>query len=101
CTLQPIALRGFCIGMNCLYCTMGRSDFTVPPMPLISPPRKRLCPVLGAYGLSIELNEKLGTILLVMIPVSEFGPEIPRKARFWKRILDASLTATSEDRSSE
>ncbi len=47
------------------------------------------------------LNEKLGRILLVMMPSSELGPLIPRNARSVNNIFEASLTATMEDRSNE
>jgi len=47
------------------------------------------------------LNEKLGKILLVMIPFTAFGPEIPRKAMKSKRLLDAVLSGIRVDRSSE
>ena len=47
------------------------------------------------------LNEKLGRTLLVMMPSSELGPLIPRKARSVNNIFDALLSATMEDRSKE
>src|SRR6266550_5975375 len=88
-----------CIGMKCLYCMIGRTTRTVPPRPEISPPRYKLVPVFGKYGLFTVLNEKLGRTLLVMMPEREFGPEMPRKARFVNRILEASLTAITDERS--
>src|SRR5205823_13107247 len=96
--LNPIVFRRFCMGIKCLYCTIGRTTRTVPPRPEISPPRYRLVPVFGKYGLSTVLNEKLGRTLLVMMPEREFGPEIPRKARFVNRVLEASLTAITDER---
>src|SRR5580700_9016593 len=96
-----MALRRFCTGMNFLYCTMGRIDFTVPPSPASSAPTVNWCPWCGEIGLSMVLKEKLGKILLVMIPSSALGPEIPRKARNSNRFLDAVLSASSEDRSNE
>src|SRR5205807_47571 len=97
--LNPMVFRRFCMGMKCLYCTIGRTTRTVPPSPEISPPRYKLVPVFGKYGLSTVLNEKLGRILLVTMPEREFGPEMPRKARFVNRILEASLTAITDERS--
>ena len=41
--------------------------------------------------LSSVLNEKLGKILLVMIPFTAFGPEIPRNAMKSNRVFDAVL----------
>src|SRR6266704_1868355 len=63
-----MVFRRFCMGMKCLYCTIGRTTRTVPPSPEISPPRYKLVPVFGKYGLSTVLNEKLGRILLVTMP---------------------------------
>ena len=60
-----------------------------------------LVPRLGEIGLSIVLKEKLGRILLVMIPSREFGPLIPRNARSVNKIFDASLTATMDELSKE
>src|ERR1700691_2082391 len=99
--LKPSALRRFCTGMNRLYCTMGRTDRMVPPKPATSAPRVNCWPWCGDIGLSMVLNEKLGKILLVIIPSSALGPEIPRKARNSNRFFDAELTAASEDRSNE
>src|ERR1700746_3968733 len=45
--------------------------------------------------------EKLGRILLVMMPLSAFGPEIPRNAKFVNSALDASLSAIEEELSKE
>jgi uncharacterized cysteine cluster protein YcgN (CxxCxxCC family) len=87
--------------MNFLYSTIGRIERTVPPSPASSAPTVKLCPWCGEIGLSIVLNEKLGKILLVMIPCNAFGPEIPRNARNSNRFLDAELNASSEDRSNE
>jgi hypothetical protein len=38
------------------------------------------CPWCGEIPLSRVLNEKLGKILLVTIPFTAFGPEMPRNA---------------------
>ena len=92
-------LLWFCIGMKCLYWMIGRTDRTVPPSPAISPPIYKLVPPFGKYALSSVLNEKLGRSLLVMMPEREFGPEIPRKARFVNKVLEASLTAITDERS--
>ena len=48
--------------------------------PAISLAKYKLCPLCGRWGLSILLYEKLGTILLVRIPFSAFGPWIPRNS---------------------
>ena len=41
--------------------------------------------------LSSVLNEKLGKILLVMIPFTAFGPEMPRNAMKSNSVFDAVL----------
>src|SRR5207237_10384082 len=99
CRLMAIVLRRFCSWTKCVYCMIGRTVRAVPPRPAISSPIYKLVPVFGKYGLSTVLNEKLGRSLLVMMPEREFGPEIPRKARFVNRILEASLTAITDERS--
>ena len=43
------------------------------------------------------LLEKLGTILLVMMPSSELGPLIPRNARKSNNIFEALVSATMEE----
>ncbi len=50
--------------------------------------------------LSRVLNEKLGKILLVMIPFTAFGPEMPRKAMKSNRFFEAVLSGSSVERSS-
>src|ERR1700733_2859993 len=99
--LKPRALRRFCTEMKRLYCTMGRTERIVPPRPAISAPKVNCCPWCGEIGLSMVLNEKFGKILLVMIPSSALGPEIPRKARHSTRFFDAVLRASSDERSNE
>jgi len=47
------------------------------------------------------LKEKLGKILLVIIPSRAFGPEMPRNAMNSNRFFDALLSASSEERSNE
>ncbi len=89
------------MGMKCLYSIIGRNERTVPPNPAISPPKNKLVPLFGEYAASTVLIEKLGRTLLVMIPFSEFGPLIPRKAKKLNRFFDAVLTATMEERSNE
>ena len=49
----------------------------VPPTPF---PAVNWCPWCGEIPLSSVLNEKFGKILLVMIPFTAFGPEMPRNA---------------------
>jgi hypothetical protein len=44
CTLKPNALRRFWTGMNRLYCTIGRMERIVPPMPANSAPNVNCCP---------------------------------------------------------
>ena len=87
--------------MNRLYCTMGRIERIVPPSPANSAPTVNCFPRCGEIGLSMVFMEKLGKILLVMIPSSALGPEIPRNARNSNRFLDAVLSASSEERSNE
>src|ERR1700691_874670 len=99
--LKPNALRRFCIGINRLYSTIGRMERIVPPNPANSAPTVNCCPWWGEIGLSMVLKEKLGNILLVMMPSSALGPEMPRKARNSNRFFDAELIAASEDRSKE
>src|SRR4029077_17038757 len=98
---KPNAFRPFCTGRNFLYCTIGRIDRTVPPSPASSAPTVNWCLWWGEIGLSMVLKEKLGKILLVMIPFSALGPEIPRKARNSNRFFDAVLSASNEERSNE
>src|SRR4029077_14351514 len=100
-TLNATVLRCFCMGKNCLYCTMGRIDRTVPPSPANSAPTVICLPLFGYRPLSKVLNEKFGKILLVRIPDSALGPEMPRNARNSNRLLDAVLSAIRDDRSSE
>src|ERR1700691_6418030 len=87
--------------MNFLYSTMGRIERTVPPTPANSAPSVSACPLCGEIGLSMVLKEKLGKILLVTIPISAFGPEIPRKAKNSNKFFEAELRASSEERSNE
>src|ERR1700689_1009442 len=98
--LKPSALRRFCTGMNFLYCTIGRTEWTVPPIPANHNPSVIWCPLCGEMPLSRVLNEKLGKILLVTIPFTAFGPEMPRKAMKSNRFSDAVLNGSSVDRSS-
>src|SRR6266700_2360129 len=99
--VYPIVFRRLLTGMNLLYCTIGRIDRTVPPSPASSAPSVSCCPLCGEIPLSSVLNEKFGKILLVIIPLTAFGPEIPRNAMKSKRHLDAVLRAIKLDRSSE
>src|SRR5580765_7397823 len=99
--VNPMALRPFCTGMNRLYCAIGRIDRTVPPRPANSAPSVSECPRWGEIPLSNVLNEKFGNILLVMIPFTAFGPEIPRNAMKSNNVFEAVLRGIRVDRSNE
>ena len=51
--------------------------------------------------LSSVLNEKFGKILLVMIPFTAFGPEIPRNAMKSNSVFDAVLNGNRVVRTNE
>src|SRR3984957_202776 len=80
---------------------MGRTELTVPPRPAISAPAVNCRPLCGEICESIVLVEKLGKILLVMIPCKALGPEMPRNWMNSNRLLEAVLNASSDVRSNE
>ena len=97
-----MVLRPFCIGLEVLVLNDRAHRPHRPAQPGNFPAQKHAGPTLcGEIGLSMVLNEKLGRTLLVMMPSSELGPLIPRKARSVNNIFDALLSATMEDRSKE
>src|SRR5436190_22044732 len=100
-TVNPTAFRPFCTGTKRLYWTIGRMDRTVPPRPANSAPSVNWCPRWGEMPLSSVLNEKFGKILLVMIPFTAFGPEIPRNAMKSNSVFDAVLNGNRVVRSNE
>src|SRR5262249_15583590 len=100
--LKPSAFLALaCIGMNCLYWMIGRNERTVPPKPANSAPNVIWWPWWGEIPLSRVLKEKFGKILLVIIPLTAFGPEIPRNAMKSNRVFEAVLKGSSVERSRE
>src|SRR5258707_6412612 len=71
----------------------GRMVFTVPPrmLPEKSTDAKMLRPAVGEIGWLTVLYVYEGTMWLVRMPWSEFGPATPLKLMYWKYAFAASV----------
>ena len=96
-----MALRRFCTGneLFVLHDRTYRLDGPAQTRELAAD--EELFATVRLVGGIQRVDREAGDDLLVMMPVSAFGPEMPRNARFVNRALDASLSAIIEESSKE